>query len=111
MPKNDCALKKDIVSKIVENKKAAEKEEAEWMVNVVIGTLKDLILERGCVQIYGFGKFFLKKHSEKTTVLKNKKTGEKVQVTTAPHYTLKFKPSVKLKERVKETFGHENIEG
>jgi len=89
----------DIINSISEEMKVTKKE-ADNILSLLIGIIKNGIVNDGIVDIYGFGKIIVEDAAEKT---RKYTIGElKGQEYTVPaHKRLKMKFSSKLKEFVK----------
>ena len=75
----------------------SEKQVAE-LINTILDTMSNALVEGKRIEIRGFGSFSLHYHACKTA--RNPKTGE--QVNAKAKYTAHFKPGKTLKERVNQ---------
>jgi nucleoid DNA-binding protein len=88
--------KKDIAKKISENNLLTAKESIK-IVEEIFEYIEESLLNDEEVSIVGFGKFFLYVH--KPRPVRNPKTLE--PMTLVPYKSIKFKPSDKLKKKLK----------
>lgn len=84
--------KADIVERVYERIGFSKKEASE-LVELVFGTLKDVLKEGKKVKISGFGNFVVR--SKNARIGRNPKTGE--QLTIEARHVLTFRPSQVLK--------------
>lgn len=105
-----CLMKKDLAKLIANNNHPIENKEAEWLIDVVLDAIKSSVFSGKCVQIYGFGKFFVKQRKGRVSVLKNRKTGEMETVKSLPHAVLRFEPSPTLSNELRKKFEEKNTD-
>ena len=88
--------KKDIVKNLSKRTLLNQKESSLFL-NEFLKIIEEQVIESGEVKIAGFGKFFLYEHNPRP--VRNPKTKE--EMILDKFYSIKFKPSSVLKERVK----------
>jgi DNA-binding protein HU-beta len=89
--------KKDIIKKLAKRTLLTQKE-SEMILNELFEIVEEEVLESGEVKFIGFGRFFLYKHAPRP--VRNPLTKE--EMTLKEYKSLKFKPSNKLKDRLKK---------
>ncbi len=89
--------KKDIARKISEKNLVTAKESIK-IVEEIFEYIEESLLNDEEVSIVGFGKFFLYDHKERP--VRNPKTSEPMLLV--PYKSLKFKPSDKIKNKLKK---------
>ncbi len=94
--------KADIVEKVYQ-KIGFSKKEASELVELVFGTLKDVLQNGEKVKISGFGNFVVRKKNER--VGRNPQTGEQIKISARS--VLTFRPSQVLKAMLNgEEYAH-----
>jgi len=83
----------DYSSKIEKTQK-----EADSIVEAIIDSMKDAFNSSNCVSFQGFGMFELKRKEER--IVKNPQTQQRMLIP--PKQVVEFKPSVMLKEQLKD---------
>ena len=87
-----CKQKSDLI-RYIDKTTPLDAREAHKVVDILLQSIEDLLMKHGCVQLYGFGKFSIKKR-------KGMENG----------YSVKFTPSDKLKLKAKKTFMEKELE-
>ena len=94
--------KADIVEKVYE-KIGFSKKEASELVEMVFGTLKDVLHQGDKIKISGFGNFVVREKNER--VGRNPQTGEQIKISA--RRVLTFRPSQVLKAMLNgEDYSH-----
>lgn len=93
---NSTMTKADIVDKVYEHIGGFSKKEAVELVEMVFGTIKEVLEKGEKVKISGFGNFVVR--SKKARVGRNPQTGD--QITISARHVLTFRPSQVLKAMI-----------
>ena len=88
--------KSELINSVAARQNQLSYLDIELAVNTMIDTLSDALVERGRIEIRGFGSFTLHDHAPR--IGRNPKTGEKVEVSAKS--VAHFKPGKELRERV-----------
>ena len=79
-----------------------KQEDAQNMMNTIIGAMGDCFIEGDSIQLTGFGLFEVKKKLERVIV--SPSTGQRMLVP--PKLVLSFRPNMLLRDKIKKG-GHE----
>lgn len=93
---NSTMTKADIVEKVYEHIGGFSKKEAIELVEMVFGTMKEVLEKGEKVKISGFGNFVVR--AKKARVGRNPQTGD--QITISARHVLTFRPSQVLKAMI-----------
>lgn len=78
------------------------KKDAQMIVEAILETIRTKLEQGETVKLSGFGNFSV--HSKHSRVGRNPRTGETVEITARK--VLTFKPSIRLRERVRDGAGN-----
>ena len=87
------------LAQTVASKTLLTQKEAMQVMDTIFDGIIDLAEKEGEVSIVGFGKFYLYSHSPRP--VRNPRTGE--EMILKPYNSIKFKPSHKIKKRLKDS--------
>ena len=90
--------KADIISEVFD-KVGLPKQDAEELVEMILGLIKDTLKEGETVKLSGFGNFVVRKKNSRKG--RNPKTGQEIEIT--PRKVVSFRPSMIFKEHVIES--------
>ncbi len=90
--------KADIVSEVFD-KVGLPKQDAEDMVEMILGIIKQTLKDGETVKLSGFGNFVVR--SKNARKGRNPKTGQEIEIT--PRKVVSFRPSMIFKEHVIES--------
>jgi integration host factor subunit beta len=88
--------KTELIAALAKKQRQLNKKDVELVVDCILAQMEETLLEKGRVEIRGFGSFTARQLQARTR--RNPKTGEELHKPS--HYVFRFKPGKELKLKV-----------